>query len=113
MVNKTGVVADLQLLSDAAAKAFGHVDIMVNNAGVETRTSVLDTTESQYEKQYHVGPRGLADAEQHCVLRLQRWDAHAHAHRGSGAGLTQYPRRRGSDQTQWSRRCRAKGGSPT
>jgi glucose 1-dehydrogenase len=29
---------------------FGRVDIMVNNAGVETRTSVLDTTEEQYER---------------------------------------------------------------
>ena len=29
---------------------FGRLDIMVNNAGIETRTSVLDTTEEQYEK---------------------------------------------------------------
>ena len=29
---------------------FGRLDIMVNNAGIETRTSVLDTTEAQYEK---------------------------------------------------------------
>ena len=43
-------VADLQRLIDAAVKAFGRVDVMVNNAGVETRTSVLDTTEDQYEK---------------------------------------------------------------
>jgi len=43
-------VADLQQLIDSAVKAFGRVDIMVNNAGVETRTSVLDTTEAQYEK---------------------------------------------------------------
>jgi glucose 1-dehydrogenase len=43
-------VSDLQMLIDKAVKAFGHVDIMVNNAGVETRTSVLDTTESQYDK---------------------------------------------------------------
>jgi glucose 1-dehydrogenase len=43
-------VADLQQLIDAAVKAFGHLDIMVNNAGVETRTSVLDTTEAQYDK---------------------------------------------------------------
>jgi glucose 1-dehydrogenase len=42
-------VADLQMLIDSAVKAFGRVDIMVNNAGVETRTSVLDTTEKQYE----------------------------------------------------------------
>ena len=43
-------VADLQKLIDAAVEAFGRVDVMVNNAGVETRTSVLDTTEEQYEK---------------------------------------------------------------
>lgn len=43
-------IAELQSLIDAAAKKFGRLDIMVNNAGVETRTSVLDTTEEQYEK---------------------------------------------------------------
>jgi glucose 1-dehydrogenase len=43
-------IADLQQLVDAAVQAFGRVDIMVNNAGIETRTSVLDTTEAQYEK---------------------------------------------------------------
>jgi glucose 1-dehydrogenase len=31
-------------------KAFGRVDVMVNNAGIETRTSILDTTEQQYER---------------------------------------------------------------
>jgi glucose 1-dehydrogenase len=43
-------VEDLQKLIAAAVKAFGRLDIMVNNAGIETRTSVLDTTEAQYEK---------------------------------------------------------------
>ena len=43
-------VAELQTLFATAVKEFGRVDIMVNNAGVETRTSVLDTTEAQYEK---------------------------------------------------------------
>jgi glucose 1-dehydrogenase len=43
-------VAALQKLVDAAVAKFGRLDIMVNNAGVETRTSVLDTTEDQYDR---------------------------------------------------------------
>jgi glucose 1-dehydrogenase len=43
-------VADLQRLVDTAVQELGRVDIMVNNAGVETRTSILDTSEDQYDK---------------------------------------------------------------
>jgi glucose 1-dehydrogenase len=43
-------IEDLQAMVQATVAKFGRVDIMVNNAGVETRTSVLDTTEAQYEK---------------------------------------------------------------
>ncbi|MEO6986136.1 MAG: glucose 1-dehydrogenase [Paralcaligenes sp.] len=41
---------ELQKLFVAAVKEFGRVDILINNAGVETRTSILDTTEEQYDK---------------------------------------------------------------
>jgi glucose 1-dehydrogenase len=43
-------VEDLERLVAKAVDAFGRLDIMVNNAGIETRTSVLDTTEEQYAK---------------------------------------------------------------
>jgi len=43
-------VADLERLIATTVKTFGRLDIMVNNAGIESRTSILDTTEEQYEK---------------------------------------------------------------
>ena len=43
-------VVELQKLMDTAVARLGRVDIMVNNAGIETRTSVLETTEAQYDK---------------------------------------------------------------
>src|ERR1700761_3581112 len=43
-------IEDLQRLVSATVDKFGRLDIMVNNAGVETRTSILDTTEDQYDK---------------------------------------------------------------
>jgi glucose 1-dehydrogenase len=43
-------VADLQRLIDAAVSNFGRLDVLVNNAGIETRSSVLETTEDQYDK---------------------------------------------------------------
>lgn len=43
-------IDELQRLVDAAVSQYGRLDVMVNNAGVETRTSVLDTTEAQYDR---------------------------------------------------------------
>ncbi|HEY6429261.1 MAG TPA: glucose 1-dehydrogenase [Acidimicrobiales bacterium] len=43
-------VEDLQRIIDTAVSNFGRLDVMVNNAGIETRTSTLDTTEEQFEK---------------------------------------------------------------
>lgn len=42
-------VADLAAMVSAAVTTFGRLDVLVNNAGMETRTSVLDTTEAQYD----------------------------------------------------------------
>jgi glucose 1-dehydrogenase len=44
-----GAVDDIQTLINETVKAFGRLDVMVNNAGMEARTSLLDTTEHQFD----------------------------------------------------------------
>jgi glucose 1-dehydrogenase len=51
-------VEEVQKLVDETVKAFGQLDIMVNNAGIETRTSVLDTTEAQYDRVMAINLKG-------------------------------------------------------
>ena len=52
----TGVAADvskvpeLQTMIDTAVQTFGRLDGLVNNAGIETRTSLLDSTEADYDR---------------------------------------------------------------
>ncbi len=42
--------AGLHAMVTTAVDSFGRLDVLINNAGIETRTSVLDTTEEQYDK---------------------------------------------------------------
>jgi glucose 1-dehydrogenase len=51
-------VAEVQKLVDETVHGFGRLDIMVNNAGIETRTSVLDTTEAQYDRVMKINLKG-------------------------------------------------------
>ena len=43
-------VPDLQRLIDVAVSSFGRLDVMVNNAGIESGTGILDSTEEEYDR---------------------------------------------------------------
>jgi glucose 1-dehydrogenase len=51
-------VAVLQQLIDQTIQAFGRLDIMVNNAGMETRTSVLESSEREFDLVIGVNLKG-------------------------------------------------------
>ncbi len=63
-------VDDLQSLVSAATDSFGRLDIWVNNAGMETRTSVLDTTEDAYDKVMAVNLRSAFFGTQVAAHRM-------------------------------------------
>jgi glucose 1-dehydrogenase len=42
--------ADLHAMIQKAVDSYGRLDVLINNAGIETRTSLLDTTEADFDK---------------------------------------------------------------
>ncbi len=42
--------ADLHTMVQTAVDTYGRLDVLINNAGIETRTSLLDTTEADFDK---------------------------------------------------------------
>lgn len=61
---------DLQRMIDITVQQYGRVDVLVNNAGLETRTSILDTTPHQYDLVMDVNLRGAFFATQFVAKQM-------------------------------------------
>ncbi|MGA9533641.1 MAG: glucose 1-dehydrogenase [Anaerolineales bacterium] len=51
-------VEDIRKLIGTAIESFGRLDVMVNNAGIESRQSLLETEESDYDRVMEVNAKG-------------------------------------------------------
>lgn len=61
---------DIQRLIERTVQTFGRLDVMVNNAGVETRTSVLETSEQQFEQVISVNLKGAFFGTQYAARQM-------------------------------------------
>ena len=61
---------DLQRLVAATVAKHGRLDVMINNAGIETRTSILDTTPEDYDKVLDVNLRSVFFATQFAAKQM-------------------------------------------
>ncbi len=61
---------DLQRMISTAVETYGKIDVLVNNAGLETRTSILDTTPDQYDMVMDVNLRGAFFATQYVAKQM-------------------------------------------
>ena len=57
-------VDDVQALVAEAVRRYGRLDVLVNNAGIETRQSLLETTEANYDKVLGIDLKGAFFAAQ-------------------------------------------------
>jgi 3-oxoacyl-[acyl-carrier protein] reductase len=66
-VSKT---ADMQALTDAAVKAYGRIDILVNNSGIYEFAPIEEINEEHFHKQFNVNVLGTLLATQAAVKHM-------------------------------------------
>jgi glucose 1-dehydrogenase len=62
--------ADLHRMMQTAIDSFGRLDVLVNNAGIETRQSLLETTEEDFDRVMAVNMRSAFFASQAAAKRF-------------------------------------------
>jgi len=86
------VEADCRRLVEAVVSGFGGLDIVVNCAGIIRRTSVVDTTEEEWDRVMAVNVKAVFLLGKHAIPEMVRGGGGAVVNIGSGWGLKGGPR---------------------
>ena len=64
--------ADIRRMIEAAERAFGRVDVLVNNAGVENAKADVDTSEEEWDHVLDVNLKGVFLCTKHAIVAMRR-----------------------------------------
>jgi 3alpha(or 20beta)-hydroxysteroid dehydrogenase len=65
-----GSDAEWQAASAAAAERFGPITVLVANAGIATRSTILETSDDEWETSVGVNQRGIFLGMRHCLPQM-------------------------------------------
>ena len=87
-----GVPADVAAMMDAAVARFGRLNILVNNAGVQTWTALLDVTEAEWDQVIATNLKGCFLCTQAAARHMKDHGGGAIVNIGSGCNKVAFPR---------------------
>ena len=86
------VEADCRRLVEAAVAGFGGLDVVVSSAGIIRRTSVVDTTEAEWDRVMAVNVKAVFLLGKHAIPEMAHGGGGAVVNISSGWGLKGGPR---------------------
>jgi NAD(P)-dependent dehydrogenase (short-subunit alcohol dehydrogenase family) len=78
---------EVRALFDQALDAFGHLDVLVNNAGIELPKKVTDTTEAEWDRLMDVNLKGVFLCSRAAIRVMRRQGGGVIVNVGSELGL--------------------------
>src|SRR5258708_28780341 len=85
-------IADAKKIEDEAIKVFGGIDILFNNAGIQTYGTVVDTDEATWDRTLAINLKGTFLVSKYCVPEMIKRGGGAIINMASVQGLASQAR---------------------
>ena len=84
--------ADAARIADAAVSAFGGIHVLVNNAGVQTYGTVVETDEATWDRTLNINLKGVYLVSKYCIPHIISGGGGAVVNIASIQGMASQPR---------------------
>ena len=83
--------ADAQHIAEETVAAFGHINCLVNNAGIQTYGTVVDTDEETWDRTLNVNLKGMFLVSKFCIPQMIALGGGSVVNMASVQGITSQP----------------------